>query len=77
MKIVVYKASDTYLDGGSVDMISTNIGCFTKKVKLSDKIVEYYNYGTSDIVEDFLAIEDALIRYRRLQKISKKHNLLK
>lgn len=77
MKIIVYKASDAYLDGGSVDMISTNIGCFTKKVKLSDRIVEYYNYGTFDIVENFSAIEDALIRYRRLQKIDKRHNLLK
>ena len=32
MKVIVYKASDPYLDGGSRHIISTNIGAFKKQV---------------------------------------------
>ncbi len=70
MKVVVYKASLPYLDGGSTDRISTNIGCFYKKVSLKDKKITYFNYNTDEIVENWTDIEKALIRYRRLSKIN-------
>ena len=52
MKVVVYKASLPYLDGGSTDRISTNIGCFYKKVSLKDKKITYFNYNTDERVEN-------------------------
>jgi hypothetical protein len=73
MKIVVYKASDPYLDGGSRDMISTNVGTFKKQVILSSKTITYIDLKSGEKISDIEELEQALGRYNKLQKIKNKN----
>jgi hypothetical protein len=75
MEIIVYKASDAYLDGGSRDIISTNIGAFKKQVFLSSRTTEYTDLKSGEKVSDISELEEALDRYKRLQKIKNIHLL--
>lgn len=75
MEIIVYKATEPYLDGGSIDMISTNIGTFKKVVTLTPKEVVYIDLKSEEKSLNGLELEEALSKYNTLQKIRVKNNI--